>query len=99
MNCPSYDECMNWAIYQKNISNLSADMFAELNYADPGYDGEISENLECKLEDFSTGLPMIMFYGDPLLGRVNKFVYRGVEAGIYNYWVSRSFHIIKFGLV
>jgi len=52
VNCPSYDECMNWAMYQKNISILIADMFAEETYADGGYFGENSEPLECRLENF-----------------------------------------------
>jgi len=86
--CPSYEICIKWAIYQKNVSVLLVDRIAEEHYARGVYVGENSEPLLCRLEDgvvFSTGLSMIMFYGDPLLRRVNEIIDRVVEAGLYNY--------------
>jgi hypothetical protein len=74
------------------------DKFAEDKYASGDYVGENSEKLLCKLEDrvFSTtGLTMIMFHGDPLMGRVTEFIDRVVEAGIYNYWISFNINIRK----
>jgi hypothetical protein len=29
LNCPSYDDCLNWAKYHKNVSILLVDMVAE----------------------------------------------------------------------
>jgi hypothetical protein len=67
-------------------------------YARGDYFGENSEPLVCRLEDgvvYSYGLTMIMFQGDPLLRRVNEIIDRVVEAGLYNYWISRRMEICK----
>ena len=96
--CPSEVNCLNRAIYQKDISILMADMFAEEKYANGDYVGKNSEPLMCRLEDgvvFNTGLAMIMFHGDPLIGLVNKIIDRVFEAGLYNYWISFRFNLIK----
>jgi hypothetical protein len=98
VNCPSIRVCETWAKYQKNISILLLDKVAEDNYARGNFVGENSENLLCKLEDgvvFTTGLTMIMFHGDPLMGRVTEIIDRVVEAGIYNYWISFNINIRK----
>jgi hypothetical protein len=89
--CPSEIICLNWVIYQKNVSILLADISAELHYAYGDFVGENSEPLVCRLEDgvvFNTGLTMIMLYGDPLMRRVNEIINRVVEAGLYNHWIS-----------
>jgi hypothetical protein len=91
MNCTSFNVCVDWAKYQKNVSILLDDSVAEMHYAVGDLFGENSEPLLCRLEDgvvFTTGLSMIMLYGDPLLRRVTEIIDRVVEAGIYNYWVS-----------
>jgi hypothetical protein len=91
VNCPSYEICLNWAKYRKNVSILMLDNVAEDNYASCSFLGEDSEPLLCRLEDgvvFKTGMSMIMFHGDPLMRRVTEIIDRVVEAGIYNYWVS-----------
>jgi ABC-type Fe3+/spermidine/putrescine transport system ATPase subunit len=65
VNCPSYEDCVNWAKYQKNVSIFVADMFAEVNYAAGDYVGENSETLLCRLEDglvFTTDLTMVIFH-------------------------------------
>jgi hypothetical protein len=31
MECPSYEVCVNWAIYQKNVSIILSDLYAELH--------------------------------------------------------------------
>ena len=93
VNCPSLPVCENWAKNQRNVSVLLADIYAEVNYASGHYVGENSEPLLCRLEDavvYSTGLTMVMFYGDPLRRLVTDVIVRVVEAGIYKYWVSTS---------
>jgi hypothetical protein len=87
-NCPSYENCVNWAKYQKNVSILVADTFAEENYAAGDYVGENSEPLLCRLEEgvvFTSGQTMLMFHGDPLMRRVNEIIDRVVETVIYIY--------------
>jgi len=96
--CPSYEICVNWAKYQKNVSIILVDKDAEEKYASGGYLGENSKPLLCKLEDgvvYNTGLTMIMFHGDPLLRRVNEIIDRVVEAGLYKYWISLTMDTIK----
>jgi hypothetical protein len=98
VNCPSYWICMNWAKYHKNISILLADITAEFNYAIGDFVGETSKPFLCKLEDgvvFLDSLTMMMFHGDPLMRRVNDFIDRVVEAGLYNYWISLHFNLYK----
>jgi hypothetical protein len=97
-NCPSYEVCLNWTKYEKNTSILVADMVAEELYASGDFVGENSEPLVCRLEDgvvFSTGLTMIMLYGDPLLKRVSEIIDRVVEAGLLNFWISSRIHLNK----
>jgi hypothetical protein len=98
VNCPSIRVCENWAKYQKNVSILVVDKLAEDKYASGDYIDENSEHLLCQLEDgvvFTTGLTMVMFHGDPLMGRVTEIINRVVEAGIYNYWISFNINIRK----
>jgi len=92
-NCPSFDACLNWAKYQKNVSVLLTDIIAEMSYAFGEFLGENSEPLLCRLEDgvvFKSGQTMLMFYADPLLTRVIKIIDQVVEAGLYGYWISLS---------
>jgi hypothetical protein len=75
-----------------------SDVVAEVNYAKGDFIGENSEPLVCRLEDgvvFTSYLTMIMFYGDPLMRRVNEIINRAVEAGLYNYWISMRMHGLK----
>ena len=98
VNCPSFDVCVEWAKYQKNVSVLLVDKNAEDNYASGGFVGENSEPLLCRLEDgvvYSTGLTMVMVYGDPLMRRVNEIIDRVVEAGVFEFWVSFSMNKYK----
>ena len=98
VNCLSYEICVNWAKYQKNVSILLLDNVAEDNYGSIYYDGSNSEPLLCRLEDgvvFNTGLSMIMFHGDPLLRQVSEIIDRVVEAGLYNFWISLSTNMHK----
>jgi hypothetical protein len=91
--CPSFNICMEWAKYQKNVSILLNDLHAEDLYGRGFLFGENSEPLVCRLEDgvvFSYGLIMLMFNGDPLIRRVNEIIDRVVEAGLYNNWMSLS---------
>ena len=87
VDCPSYQFCVNWAKYHKNLSILLVDEIAEDNYARGVCVGENSEPLLCGLEDgvvFNTGLTIIMFNGDPLMRRINEFIDHVVETGLYN---------------
>jgi hypothetical protein len=96
--CQSYDDCLKWAVYQKNISLLLTDDEVENHYASGFFVGEYSEPLLCKLEEgvfFQTGRSMIMSHGDPLMRRVNEIIDHVVEAGIYNFWISLYLHRIK----
>jgi len=96
--CPSHEICENWAKYQKNVSILLEDNLAEGLYAIGTLVGENSEPLLCKLEDgivSNSGLSMIMFYGDPLMRRVNEIIDHVVEAGLYNYWISLNIEALK----
>ena len=89
-NCPSYDVCVNWAKYHKNVSILMVDRLAEVKFL-----GENSEPLVCRLDDgivYSYGQAMVMFHGDPLLKRINEIIDQVVEAGLYNYWISLNMH-------
>ena len=73
-------------------------MMAEENYAKGDFVGDNSKPLVCRLEDgvfLNTGLAMIMFHGDPLLGLVNKIIDRVVEAGLYNFFISYRLNLIK----
>jgi hypothetical protein len=91
VNCPSFEVCLYWTIYHKNVSVLLEENLVEMLYAVGDFIGENSEPLLCGLEDgvvLNSGLSMIMFYGDPLMKRVTEIIDRVVEAGIYNYWIS-----------
>jgi hypothetical protein len=69
-HCPTYEVCVNWAKYHKNVSILIFDMLAEGNYAIGNFVGENSEPLLCRLEDglmFSFGKSIILMHGDPLM--------------------------------
>jgi hypothetical protein len=36
-----------------------------------------------------------MFHGGPLMKRITKFIDRVVEAGLYNYWISKGMNKFK----
>jgi hypothetical protein len=98
VRCPSYDVCVEWASYQKNVSIFLSDMEAEILSASGSLFGENSEPLLCKLEDgifYNSGLIMVMFHGDPLIRRVTEIIDRVVEAGLYNYWISFRLESLK----
>jgi hypothetical protein len=98
VNCPSFQVCVEWAKYQKNVSVLLIDKHAEDRYARGEFVGENSEPLLCRLEDglvYIFGQSMLMFHGDSLLRRVTEIIGRVVEAGIYNYWISLNINFRK----
>jgi hypothetical protein len=98
VNCLSFVECVNWAMYHKNVSVLLIDKIAEECYADGYFVGENSEPLLCRLEDgvfYSYGLSMVMYYGDPLMTRFSEFVDRVVEAGLHTFWESMRMNWYK----
>ena len=98
VDCSPYEVCLDWAKYQKNVSVLLIDKFAEDSYAIGDFVGENSEPLLCSLEDgvvYTFGLSMIMFHGDPLMKRVTEIIDRVFEAGLYNYWNSLNMNFRK----
>jgi len=96
--CPSFEVCIDWAIYQKNVSILLNDKVAEDNYAKGKFFGDNSEPLLCRLEDgvvYKYVQSMVMFHGDPLMRRFNEIINRVVESGLYNYWISLNSNVLK----
>jgi len=95
VNCPYFWACVGWAIDHKNVSILLSELSAEfLKAVGLSVDGK-SKPLLHGLEDgvyFPARLTMMMFYGDPLMRRVNEIIDRVVEAGLYNYWISLEFN-------
>jgi hypothetical protein len=90
-NCTEYWICLEWALYQKNVSILLTDTEVEYHYASGNFVDENSKPLLCGLEDgviFPFSRTMMMFHRDPLMRRVNEIIDRFVEAGLYNHWIS-----------
>jgi hypothetical protein len=97
-NCPSYTVCLEWARYHKNVSILFDDVDAEIHNAEGNNLGENSELLVCSLEDgviFKSGLSTVMLQGDPLIKRFTEIIDRVVEAGLFNFWISKAMHEYK----
>jgi hypothetical protein len=91
-NCPSFQVCKNWAQHYKNLSVFLCDQGFQLNSVKGDYVGENGEPLLCRVDDgvfLKTHGVMVMFYGDPLLKRINEIFGRVVEAGLYNFWFSK----------
>jgi len=91
VNCSSYLDCLDWAMYYKNVSIMLFDIEFEIRNAIDGYLGVKSKPLLCRLEDgvlFPASYTMMMFHGDPLMRRVNRIVDRVFESGVYNHWIS-----------
>jgi hypothetical protein len=87
VNCPSFEVCLNWAMYQKNVSVLLSDFYFQF-FLNGGVFPEAREPLLCRLNDgvfTNTGSVMLMFYGEPLLKRINEIFGSVVEAGLYKY--------------
>jgi hypothetical protein len=82
---------VNWAKHHKNVSVFLPDYLFEIVSDNDDFVDENGKPLLCRIDDgvFSiTRSVMIMFYGEPLLKRVNNIFGRVVEAGLYNYWFS-----------
>jgi hypothetical protein len=97
-NCPSYEVCIDWAKYHKNVSILFLELDMEINIALGGMLDDNSELFLCRLEEgevYNYGLSMLMLQGDPLLRRFTEIIDRVVEAGLYNLWISMEFNKIK----
>jgi hypothetical protein len=98
VNSSSRGVCIEWAIYQKNVSILLTDITADFLYAIGDFVGENSKPLLCRLEDgvvFPSSLTMTLLHGDPLMRRVNEIIDRVVEVDPYNYWISLEFNWYK----
>jgi hypothetical protein len=98
VNCSSFKVCVDWVMYEKNVSVLLLDKEAEDYYAIGYFVGENSEPLLCRLEDgivYSFGQSMIMFHGDPLMRRVTDIIDRVIQAGLHNHWISLRMNFFK----
>jgi hypothetical protein len=90
-NCPSFEVCVNWAKYYKNVSVFWFDYDFEIQFQNGSLVGENGEPLLCRIDDgvfFNVQSVMIMFYGEPLLKRINEILGRFVEAGLHKFWLS-----------
>jgi len=98
VDCPSFEVCVKWAIYQKNVSIMLSDLSVEERYAFGTFVGVNSEPMLCKLEDgvfLHTGRTLLMNHWDPLVRRVTEIIGRVVEAGLYNFWISLNLNEYK----
>jgi hypothetical protein len=96
--CPSFEDCLLWSMYHKNVSVLLDDIMAKFFYSSGSFIGEDSKPLVCELEDgvvFPASLTMMMLHGDPLMRRVNEIIDRVVEAGLLNSWISLVMNLFK----
>jgi hypothetical protein len=90
-NCPSFEVCVNWALFYKNVSVFLSDYYFEIQSYTGGFVGGNGEPLLCRIDDgvfLNVGSVMIMFYGEPLLERINNIFGRVLEAGLYKFWLS-----------
>jgi hypothetical protein len=97
-NCPSFDVCVDWAQYYKNVSVFLSDYVFQIQSAIGLHVGENGEPLLCRIDDgvfFNTQSVMLMFYGEPLLNRINDIFGRVVEAGLYKFWLSELMDYYK----
>jgi hypothetical protein len=97
-NCPSFKVCVEWAVYYKNVSVFLSDYEFEIESDNGDIVGDSGERLLCGLDDgvyLNTMSVMVMFYGEPLLKRINDILGRVVEAGLYNCWISRFANVFK----
>jgi hypothetical protein len=51
VNCPSFQFCVEWTIYKKNVTILVEDISSEGSYSCGGLIFQTSELLFCSLED------------------------------------------------
>jgi hypothetical protein len=93
-NCSSIEVCVNWAKYYKNVSVFMCDYDFQIQLDNGGYVG----GRLCRMDDgvfFYIQSVMIMFYGEPLLKRINYIFGRVVEAGLYKLWWSEMVNQYK----
>jgi hypothetical protein len=92
-NCPSQHICFNWALFQHNVSFFASDFIVEAMADFSPLFNKNGRHLFCRIDDgvfLNHKSVMLMFYGEPLLKRVNEIIDRVVEAGLYKYWVSHD---------
>ena len=49
VDCLSFEVCLKWAVYQKNVSTILSDLYVEIYYANGALVGDNSEPLLCKV--------------------------------------------------
>jgi hypothetical protein len=97
-NCPSLGVCVNWAKYYKNVSVFLSGHNFQIQSDNGDYVSGSGELLLCRIDDgvfLNTESVMVMFYGEPLLKRINEIFDRVVEAGLYTLWVSELVNLYK----
>jgi hypothetical protein len=100
-NCPSIEVCMDWAQYYKNVSVFYADNYFKYQFDNGYYVGGNREPILCRVDDgvfLNTETVMVMFYGEPLLKRINDIFGRVVEAGLIKFWVSHFVYEYKISV-
>jgi hypothetical protein len=97
-NCPSFEVCVNWAKYYKNVSVLLSDSLFQVVYQNGGNVGVNGEPLLCGVDDgmfIKVQSVMLMFYGEPILKQINDIFRRLSEAGLYTFWFSEMVNRYK----
>jgi hypothetical protein len=100
-NCPSFKVCVDWAKYYKNVSVFLSDYDFQIKSGNGDYVGGNREPLLCGIDDgvfLNIKSVMIMFYGEPLLKRINEIFGRVVEAGLYKFWLSALLNEYKIAV-
>jgi hypothetical protein len=100
-NCPFFRDCVEWALYYKNVSVFLDDLDFAFLSENGIFVNENRKNSLCGLDDgvfLQIGNVMLMFYGEPLLKRVNEIFDRVVETGLYNCWKSQILNQYKIAL-
>jgi hypothetical protein len=78
-----------------------SDYYFEFQSNNGSYVGVNGEPLLCRIDDgvfLNTAPVMIMFYGEPLLIRINKIFGHEVEAGLYKFWLTQIVNEYKISV-
>ena len=97
VNCPK-SAWFHWAKHHKNILILLDDVIIDRYFGVDCMLGENSEPFLWRLEGaevYNDGLSMVMLKGETLMRWKAEIIDRVVEAGFYNYWISRYMHRVK----
>jgi hypothetical protein len=91
-DCPTFEICVDWATREQNVSVLMLDVSVKVAAKAFPLFKKSDKYFLCRIDDglfYNFESVMLMFYGDPILTRVNEIIDRVMEAGLYNYWFSQ----------